>query len=134
MGSGSSVAAPADDGVDAVLQACREAKDGPVLLLKLTGAPKARVLPRGPEATRRTAPSPVGALRPHAWLCMPYKGDVEVQVALNIVDVKRTTHAFRAVAFGGHKDVTAAEIIKIEGLAAPGNDGWAWSKPSRRAI
>ena len=120
MGSGSSIVQKADDGVDAVLQACREAKDGPVLLLKLTGAPKARVLPRGQD----TAPSPVGVLRPHAWLCMPYKGDVEVQVALNIVDVKRTTHAFRAVAFGGHKDVTAAETVKVEGLAAPDGDGW----------
>ena len=116
MGSGASLPKEQDDGVDAVLQACKEAKDGPLLLLKLTGAPKARVL--------HTAPSPVGALRPHAWLCMPYKGDVEVQVALNIVDVKRTTHAFRAVAFGGHKDVTAAETVKVEGLAAPDGDGW----------
>ncbi len=124
MGSGSSIIARTDDGVDAVLQACKEAKDGPLLLLKLTGAPKARVLPRGPEATKHTAPSPCGALRPHAWLCMPYKGDVEVQVALNIVDIKRTTHAFRAVAFGDHKDVTAAETIKIEGLAEPDGDGW----------
>ena len=49
---------------------------------------------------------------------------MEVQVALNIVDVKRTTHAFRAVSFGDHKDVTAAETVKVEGLAAPGNDGW----------
>ena len=114
MGAGASTAKPVqDDGVDAVLQACKEAKDGPLLLLKLTGAPKARVLPRGPEATKHTAPSPAGALRPHAWLCMPYKGDVEVQVALNIVDVKHTTHAFRAVAFGDHKDVTAAETVTI---------------------
>ena len=66
MGSGASIPKEQDDGVDAVLQACREAKDGPLLLLKLTGAPKARVLPRGPEST-------VGVLRPHAWLCMPYK-------------------------------------------------------------
>ena len=124
MGSGSSIIQKADDGVDAVLQACKEAKDGPLLLLKLTGAPKARVLPRGPESTKHTAPSPVGALVPHAWLCMPYKGDVEVQVALNIVDVKQTTHAFRAVSFGDHKDVTAAETVKVEGLAAPDGDGW----------
>ena len=117
MGSGASLPKhQQDDGVDALLQACREAKDGPVLLIKLTGAPKARVLPRGP--------SPCGVLRPHAWLCMPYTGDVEVQVALNIVDVKRTTHAFRAVAFGDHKDVTAAETVKVEGLAAPDEDGW----------
>ena len=74
MGSGASLPKhQQDDGVDAVLQACKEAKDGPLLLLKLTGAPKARVL--------HTAPSPVGVLLPHAWLCMPYKGDVEVQVA-----------------------------------------------------
>ena len=118
MGSGAS-SKEQDDGVDAVLQACQEAKDGPLLLLKLTGAPKARVLPRGPESTK-----PVGVLRPHAWRCMPYEGDVEVQVALNIVDVKRTTHAFRAVSFGDHKDVTAAEIVKVEGLAAPDGDGW----------
>ena len=69
MGSGASLPKEQDDGVDAVLQACREAKNCPVLLIKLTGAPKARVLPRGPES------SPVGVLRPHAWLCMPYKGD-----------------------------------------------------------
>ena len=124
MGSGASLPKEQDDGVDAVLQACREAKDGPVLLIKLTGAPKARVLPRGPEATKHTAPSPVPCLVPHAWLCMPYKGDVEVQVALNIVDVKHTTHAFRAVSFGDHKDVTAAETVKVEGLAAPEGDGW----------
>ena len=66
MGSGSSIIQKADDGVDAVLQACKEAKDGPLLLLKLTGAPKARVLPRGPEATKHTAPSPFGLLKPHA--------------------------------------------------------------------
>ena len=124
MGSGASLPKEQDDGVDAVLQACKEAKDGPVLLIKLTGAPKARVLPRGPEATKHTAPSPVPCLLPHAWLCMPYKGDVEVQVALNIVDVKHTTHAFRAVSFGDHKDVTAAETVKVEGLAAPEGDGW----------
>ena len=131
MGSGASLPKEQDDGVDAVLQACKEAKDGPLLLLKLTGAPKARVLPRGPEATKHTAPSPCGALVPHAWLCMPHKGDVEVQVALNIVDIKHTTHAFRAVSFGGHKDVTAAETIKIEGLAAPDEDGWGVVKTFR---
>ena len=59
MGSGASLPNEQDDGVDAVLQACKEAKDAPVLLLKLTGAPKARVLPRGPESTKHTAPSPV---------------------------------------------------------------------------
>ena len=69
MGSGASLPKQGqDDGIEAVLQACREAKDGPLLLLKLTGAPKARVLPRGPESTK-----PVGVLRPHAWLCMPTK-------------------------------------------------------------
>ena len=73
MGSGASLPKQGqDDGVDAVLQACKEAKDGPVLLIKLTGAPKARVLPRGPEATD-TAPSPCGVLLPHAWRCMPYE-------------------------------------------------------------
>ena len=82
-----------------------------------------RARPR-PGSCHTRAPSPVGVLRPHAWLCMPYKGDVEVQVALNIVDVKRTTHAFRAVSFGDHKDVTAAETVKVEGLAAPDEDGW----------
>ena len=90
MGSGASLPKEQDDGVDAVLQACREAKDGPVLLIKLTGAPKARVLPCGPESTKHI-------LRPHAWRCMPYKGDVEVQVALNIVDVKHTTHALSLI-------------------------------------
>ena len=53
-----------------------------------------------PACRRRRHPRP-------PWLCMPYKGDVEVQVA-NIVDVKRTTHAFRAVS-GDHKDVTPGQ-------------------------
>ena len=36
MGSGASALAKADDGVDAVLQACREAKDGPLLSVSYT--------------------------------------------------------------------------------------------------
>ena len=128
MGSGASIVPKADDGVDAVLQACREAKDGPLLLLKLTGAPKARVLPSGPESPHgRRPPAPRLALYA---LQRRRRG----QVALNIVDVKHTTHAFRAVAFGDHKGVTAAETVKIEGLAAPEEMAGAWSKPSRRAI
>lgn len=74
MGAGSSIRAPHDDGIDAVVAACAEC-DGHVLLLRVVGASTARVLPRGP-------------LLSNAWRALPYQGAVDVQLATETVRVE----------------------------------------------